>query len=352
MREQSLDDLPQTLPDRLQTSLPDTADRLQHELELRIGMRTALVATQGYASEAFGDMITRCRELFEQLGESPRFAAVLFGLHTYYFVRAEYALALETAEELLHLAQRQPQPDILLAAHCTMGQTLLLTGTFALSRTHLRAAIEGHNRQPHTHQQSVDTGLNPAIPGGGSRIYLAWVLWCQGYPDQSLSWNEAALRLAQEAHHPLVIAYALHHVAGIHQRCGELSAARAKFEAALDLAAEHGFLHWAACATIQLSAIRAMARDLDDGIKLMEQGLAAYRPLAEIAQATYLCHLSEAYGQQGHIGEALKVMAQALAFADRRGSRNTKLNCIGSRAIFYGRRVRPSLESVSETSRW
>ncbi len=300
-------------------ALPDTPGRLQHELELRISMRPALAAIRGYASEESRRTIARCRELFEQLGDGPKVASVLSSLHGYYFIRAEYALTLETAEELLHLAQRQPEPDILLAAHYAMGQTLLLTGTFSLSRTYLREGIDGHNRQLHANLHSVHTGINPTIIGGGSRSFLAWGLWCQGYPDQSLAWSEAALGLAQEANHPVTMTQSLHLVASMHQRRGELSAARATYEAALDLTAEHGFPFWAASVTIMLGATLAMAGALDHGIKLMEQGLAAYRPLAEIALSTYLCHLAEAYGQQGRIGEALEVMAQALAFVDRTG---------------------------------
>ncbi len=55
-------------------SLPDTSDRLQHELELRIGIRPALVSIQGPASDELARNIARCRELFEQLGESPKAA--------------------------------------------------------------------------------------------------------------------------------------------------------------------------------------------------------------------------------------------------------------------------------------
>lgn len=111
------------------------------------------------------------------------------------------------------------------------------------------------------------------------------------------------------------------HFALMHHRRGELSAARAKFEAALDLATEHGFPYWAATVMMMLGATRAMAGDLDDGIELMEQGLATYRPLAQIALSIFLCHLSEAYGQRGRHDEAQEVMAQAMAFVDRTGER-------------------------------
>ncbi|MDH3602692.1 MAG: hypothetical protein OEU26_24020, partial [Candidatus Tectomicrobia bacterium] len=85
-------------------ALPDTSDRVQHELALRISMRPALAVTQGYASDELGRVLARCRELCEQLGESPQFAAVLASLQGYYIVRAEYTSALEASEELLHLA--------------------------------------------------------------------------------------------------------------------------------------------------------------------------------------------------------------------------------------------------------
>ncbi|MDH3602691.1 MAG: hypothetical protein OEU26_24015 [Candidatus Tectomicrobia bacterium] len=200
-----------------------------------------------------------------------------------------------------------------------MGQTLLLTGTFPLSRTHLREGIDLYKMQPLSSTPSVHTGLSPIMFRCANRDYMAWVLWCQGYPDQALAWRQGALHLAQEANHPLTLARTLHHFGLIHHRRREVQAAHDKYQAALDVATEHGFPFWAAVATIMRGAIMAMAGELEDGIKLMEQGLATHRPLAEIAQTLYFGHLAEAYGQQGRIDEALDLVAQAQAFAEQRG---------------------------------
>src|SRR5678816_2824823 len=81
--------------------LPDTPERARQELGLRITLGVPLIATEGYAAPDVGITYTRARELSRQVGETPEISQVLWGLWTFYLVKAELATAREIAEEFL-----------------------------------------------------------------------------------------------------------------------------------------------------------------------------------------------------------------------------------------------------------
>src|SRR5262249_30420079 len=69
--------------------LPDTPERAQHELTLRVTLGIPLIATKGYAAPEVERAYTRARELCQQLGESPHLFPTLYGLWLFYLIRGE-----------------------------------------------------------------------------------------------------------------------------------------------------------------------------------------------------------------------------------------------------------------------
>src|SRR4030095_2747636 len=82
----------------LQT-LPDTPARAQHELLLHMTLRVPLTATKGYGALEVERTVTRVRELCQQVGETAQPFAVLEGLSTLSFARAEYQKTRELGEQ-------------------------------------------------------------------------------------------------------------------------------------------------------------------------------------------------------------------------------------------------------------
>jgi class 3 adenylate cyclase len=69
-------------------SLPDNSRREALELDLKIALGPALIATRGYSSPEAGDTFTRASALAEQLGRSEYDVALLYGLSVYHELRA------------------------------------------------------------------------------------------------------------------------------------------------------------------------------------------------------------------------------------------------------------------------
>ena len=130
-------------------TLPETTERLQHELDLYVALGPAFIATRGYASPAVEHTFTRAWELCQQLGEPPQRFPVLNGLCTAYWVAGKYRQARDQAEQFLHLAQRQEDTAPLVVAHRALGTLLYIMGEVAQTRAHFAQSLALYDPQQH-----------------------------------------------------------------------------------------------------------------------------------------------------------------------------------------------------------
>jgi predicted ATPase len=305
-------------------TLPDTPARIQQELAMQTTLGPALVATKGFASPEVLHVYTRARELCQQAGETPQAFQILRGLWYFYLIRSELRTALELGERLLTLTQQVGDPVLGVEAHYALGLTLNYLGKFADAQTHLAQGIALYNPLQH-HTHAVRYGQDPGV---ACRAYGAANLWWLGYPEQALQWSHEALRLAQELAHPVSLGFALFLTSWVPQfrREGLLTHERA--EAAIALAAEHGFPVFGAGGTIFRGwALAARSIELgpgqeprEEGIAQIQQGMAAWRATgAEALRPYYLALLAEASGKRGQVEEGLHLLAEALAVAKDTG---------------------------------
>jgi predicted ATPase len=177
--------------------------------------------------------------------------------------------------------------------------------------------------QHHTH--AVRYGQDPGV---GCRAYGAANLWWLGYPEQALQWSYEALRLARELAHPFSLGFALFLTSWVPQFRREGLLTHERVEAAIALAAEHGFAVFGAGGTIfrgwalaERSAEPGAGQgQREEGIAQMQQGLAAWRATgAEALRPYYLALLAEASGKEGQVEEGLHLLAEALAVANDTG---------------------------------
>jgi predicted ATPase len=252
------------------------------------------------------------------VGETPQLFPVLYGLRSFYLVRAELQMAREVGEQLLTLAQRVQDPALLVEAYRSQGTTVYHLGEFATARAHLEQGIALYDPQQHRAHAFL-YGQDPGVAG---LSYAAWTLWHLGYPDQARKRIDEALTLARELSHPFSLAYALWFATWLHQLRREGRAAQEKAETAIALSAEQGFPHWLALETILQGWTLAEQGQTEEGIAQMQQGLAAYRAIgSQLSLPYHLALLAEAHRKVGRAEEGLSVLAEALAAADRTGER-------------------------------
>ncbi|MGC2203319.1 MAG: AAA family ATPase, partial [Stellaceae bacterium] len=178
--------------------LPDTRERLKQELEFQNASGAALLAVRGYAAPETGHAYARARELWEQLGSPSEFLRVPFGQSRYHAHRGELDRAQSLAEDLLHLSRQRNDSGGLVLGHLSSGRTLMFTGKFASSRSHLEAELALHD--PNLDRMLVhQTGIHPQA---ASQAILGTVLFCLGFQDRALALTNAAIAEAARLAHP------------------------------------------------------------------------------------------------------------------------------------------------------
>jgi predicted ATPase len=180
-------------------TLPDTAERTQHELAFLTTLGPALMATKGYAAPEVVQAYTRARELCQQVGETPEHFLVLYNLWVFYVIRAEHQTTLELGEQCFQLAQRVQDATLLLMAHFMLGASWFYRGSPALACTHLEHMMALYDPEHHHVLAYHYGGFDPGIVG---LIFYAWALWLRGYPVQARAHSAKALSLAQQLAHP------------------------------------------------------------------------------------------------------------------------------------------------------
>jgi predicted ATPase len=299
-------------------TLPDTPERTQHELTLHTALGVPLRATKGLAAPEVGQVYARARELCQQVEETPQLFPVLRGLWEFYELQGELQTAHELGEQLLTLAQRVRELELLLVAHNVLGDTLVWLGEFAGARAHLEQGITLYTPQQHRSHAFL-YGYDSGVHG---LSFGAWALWYLGYPDQALRRIHDALTLAQELSHPFSLAFALAFAAWLHQLRREGQATQEGAAAAMALSTDQGFPFWGAWGTILRGWALAEQGQSTEGIAQMRQGIAAWRATgAELQRPYYLALLAEAYGRAGQAAEGLRVLAEALTAVHNTGER-------------------------------
>jgi class 3 adenylate cyclase/DNA-binding winged helix-turn-helix (wHTH) protein/tetratricopeptide (TPR) repeat protein len=300
----------------LQT-LPDTPARAQQELILHMILRVPLTATKGYGAPEVERALIRARELCQQVGETAQLFAVLEGLSTLYFSRAELQKARELGEQCLTLAKRVDNSAYLSRAHRVLGVPLFWSGDLALARTHLEQGL-ALSVLPQSRSQAFPRLIMDERIHALSHVALA--LWLLGYPDQAVTRSNEALTLAQAQSHPHSLAFALHFAAVLHQCCREAQATQARAEAVIALSTEQGFRMWLAAGTVERGWALAEQGQGEAGIAQIRQGIAAWQATGTAVALPYgLALLAEAYGKVAQTEEGLRVLTEALTVVDKTG---------------------------------
>ncbi len=297
----------------LLTALPETPACLQQELDLQVTLGPALIATKGYAVPDVERAYARAWELCRQIGDTVQLFPVLRGLMMHYMVAGQLQTASQLGEQLLHLAQSQPEPAHLMLAHFQLGNVLFWLGKPASARTLHTQAIAIYD--PRQHQAlALHYGLDIGVV---SRGYLAVELWQLGYPDQAMQNIREAHTLAQQVSHPYSLSIALLHAAILHQCRREAPAAHEQAEVLTTLAMEHGFALFLTVGTVLHAWARAMQGQGEAGIAEIRQGLTAELATgSRLFQTYFLGLLSEVYREGGHPEEGLNALAEAVTVMD------------------------------------
>ena len=296
--------------------LTDTPERRRQELEFCSSLGAVLRFVKGQAAPETGDVYTRARELWEQLGFPSEYLHIPYGQSRYHVYRGETELALRLDQDLLRVSRQRNDAGGLLLAHQSCGTGYGLRGQFGLSRSYLEAALSLYD--PISHDSlGHQTGSHPHVV---AQAYLGIFLLCLGFPDHGSAQSTVAIAEARRLAYSPSLASALMIGAMVLSIAGENGALDERADELVIVATEQGVPWWATVGTIYRGWVKAKNGDVAEGISLLRSGLAAYRASgAELLMPHHITLIAKACSIAGQTDEALTALDEALRIVERTG---------------------------------
>jgi predicted ATPase len=295
-------------------TLPATPERNQQELSLQLALGMPLLMAKGHTAPEVEHAYRRAQELCQQVEENSQLFSALVGLWRFYLNRAWLQAARERAEQCFSLAERTQDPTLLQEAHLMLGSTLFFLGDLGSALRHLEQGITLYNPRK-SRSLTLNRGTDPGVV---CLSRVSWALWMLGYPDQALAKCKESLALAQESSHAYSLGFALHYAAGLHQYRREVELVQERAEAAIALSSEQGFIQWLGGGRIWLGWTLVKRGAVEEGVTHILEGQGTKRAMgSELGMPHNLSMLVEGYAKGGQIEEGLRVVAEALAVAQK-----------------------------------
>jgi predicted ATPase len=286
-----------------------TRDRRE---EMRL--HAALGASTSKASE-MGAAFTKALEIAESLGDTEYQLRALRGLYFYYAASSPYRVAAPFAQRFHDLAMSGSDLNDQLLGERIMGVAKHFVGDQISARRHLEQVLahyapSDHGRDVIRFQDIVRFGTDLRV---SARVFLARVLWLQGFADQAVRTAETSVEEAQANGHAMSLCYALALAAcPIALWVGNLAAAARYTGMLVDHSRKHSLPLWSDLGTTLQRVVVLKGGDFEAGLRPLPAGL------DEIAEPNFqflifLSELAEALAHAGRIAEGLAVLEARIA---------------------------------------
>jgi hypothetical protein len=287
---------------KLADALPEPADRMRRQLDFLLKLGPALMIAQGMQSPRVEETFRRAAEIGDGLGDGTASYKAKWGLWLNANIRRKTALARNRASELLTLAQRSGDGDLLLEAYHCRWSTAFFCGDVAESLENTRIGVGTYDLARHRHLGHAFGGHDPGVC---AHVVRANAQQLAG--DRSGAQDSAtrALALAETLDHPNTLGHALHNISMSLQLVGDRDAVFATAHRAAALAEKFALLPWRASSLLLTGWATATGSGVAEAARLID---------AEIDKATAIGPVPQYY-----LGVAAEVLlaADGLAHLDR-----------------------------------
>jgi hypothetical protein len=144
-------------------ALPASADRTRRQLDFLLKLGPALIVTRGMGSPEVEDAYRHAAEMGEATGDEPATFKAKWGLWLNANIRRKTALARDRADELLALAQRSGDGDLMLEAHHCRWSTAFFRGDVAATLSNCRIGSATYDIGRHRHLGHAFGGHDPGV---------------------------------------------------------------------------------------------------------------------------------------------------------------------------------------------
>jgi tetratricopeptide (TPR) repeat protein len=329
------------------------SDRPMQELRFQTALMPALCATRGYANLEVQQTFSRAHDLCIQLGPIQELSAVLYGLWSYYLVRADLARSRQLALEMQQIAGKTGDALRRMEGELAAGLTSMYEGNLAAAAANFNEILALWRPDgPQVFTAGEDIRAS-------TKSWLGIVYWHQGDIDRAKDVAQESLYRARQVGQPISLAFALYFNVFLAHFCRDVGRVNALGREGLSLCTEKN-LFWASLCVLQLGWAQVGAENTSrqaiiDGTQQMLEGLGAFRAAgARLTQTYYLAMIAEAHLRSGELNECERVLTEAFAAAEETGEQLWRSELLRLRAelsLLLGpdRESRDGVASVAET---
>ena len=276
----------------------------EDQLFILMQAATYLTATRGGGAPETRICYEHAESLSHLLGRPPLIRALL-GQWRYTLVTDKLSAAMQIAERLYSLAQKQDDPTLMIWGHNALAATLYFLGDFESARENAISGIEiwrAHGSQ--SHPEDVDT------PVVGCLCYKAFAEWHLGDADSCREKLQEAISLAEEMKDEHALTVALGWAMGLAEIEHNPAEVERLASVIIEVSTRDNFAQHLAEGSIHRGWARSASGDTAEGITLIEQGIRDFRSSGTLLSLPYY----------------LGLKAEALYFADRTADALETLN--------------------------
>jgi DNA-binding winged helix-turn-helix (wHTH) protein/tetratricopeptide (TPR) repeat protein len=294
--------------------LPQSDERNQQEIALRIVLILSRGAVKGFAGTGVESAYADGKDLLRSSKPSTLAFNWLYLLGLSQMFRANIGAALEIADQVISLAEELDDPRLIMEAQRARGSTLLEIGRCAEALEHVNRSSQLYSvNQPFS--QTLISGRDCKVL---SECSAGKALWAMGFPDAAMERMQAGLAFARHLAHPQSLVYGSRFMAQLHQLRGEPLLAQERAKEVIEISEEYGLEPWVAFGRIDLGWAIAELGEVQRGIELIRQGLAAYGATGiRLWYPIFLGTLADQLNKVQRIEEGLELIAEALKCAEQ-----------------------------------
>ena len=290
--------------------LSEDRERDRQELALQVALSHCLSGTQGFASAEVETALRRALELCKQVGDDISLFRVLEGLRILHLFRQEPKTARELAQEQVAIAERLQAPRMLAAAYAARGITSVWLGELPASQEDLARAAALYAEEAPTDHLRIPT-----------LSYLSFALLFLGYPDQASKLSRESLSVVRALPHSPWEGVAVDMAWDVHRLLGDRPAVKELAERELALAKESGSPPALSAWAFHHGWSLVEEGQVEAGLPDMRGVLAAVEATGVVGNTWMVATMAESYLKICQAEEGLRILAPALALAQKTGDR-------------------------------
>ena len=282
----------------------------RREMKLQAAFGVSLRYIRGAVPE-IGAVLTRALELAESLDDVEYQLRALWELSSFHISSGQHPSALALAQRLYTLAANRSDPGYRLIGERLIGVSQHYLGDQKSARRHIERVLADDGISGR--MQVIPFQNDPQVV---ARVFLARILWLQGFPDQAVRTAESGVEEARAANQGLSFCYALATGACvIALLVGDVAAAERYVGMLLDYSTRHSLAYWRAYGRCHQGALAIARGDLNAGLQLLRAGFDE-RGGSRLARQVNTLLMIEALGRAGQITEGLAAIEEAIARAE------------------------------------